>query len=383
MGVKNALPAEERLLDLMLGEIKRVLPRATWTAAGIGVNQMRVIEWVLARGGDGLRTGLEDNIRVSRGPPRRQQRRTRRPRGRGGSASRAPARHRGRGARGARAPRGMITGRTRIVAHLGYPTESFKAPMIYNPWFEANGVPAVVVPMGVRAEDYAGLFRGLFQITNMHGALVTMPHKVTTTKLVDVLTPTAAIAGACNAVLRRDDGSLLGDMFDGTGFVRGMLRKGQRADGMGALVVGSGGVGSAIAASLAAAGVARLGLVDATPGIAEALAGRIAAHYPALSVSLGSNDPAGWDIAVNATPLGMRDGDKLPFDPARLGPGTFVGEVVMTEEFTPLLRAAQAIGCPVQVGTDMLFEMIPAYLEFFGFGTATPDELRGVSRVEY
>jgi uncharacterized protein (DUF849 family) len=66
MGVKNALPAEEHLLDLMLGELRRVMPRATWTAAGIGVNQARVMEWVLARGGDGVRTGLEDNIRVSR-----------------------------------------------------------------------------------------------------------------------------------------------------------------------------------------------------------------------------------------------------------------------------------------------------------------------------
>jgi 3-keto-5-aminohexanoate cleavage enzyme len=67
MGVKNALPAEEHLLDLMLGEIHRVLPGATWTAAGVGVNQARVMEWVLARGGDGVRTGLEDNIRISKG----------------------------------------------------------------------------------------------------------------------------------------------------------------------------------------------------------------------------------------------------------------------------------------------------------------------------
>jgi 3-keto-5-aminohexanoate cleavage enzyme len=66
MGVKNALPAEQHLLDLFLGEIRRVLPQATWTAAGIGVNQARVLEWVLARGGDGVRTGLEDNIRIDR-----------------------------------------------------------------------------------------------------------------------------------------------------------------------------------------------------------------------------------------------------------------------------------------------------------------------------
>lgn len=66
MGVKNALPAEAHILDLMLGELKRVMPHATWTAAGIGAAQAQVIEWVLSRGGDGLRTGLEDNVRIDR-----------------------------------------------------------------------------------------------------------------------------------------------------------------------------------------------------------------------------------------------------------------------------------------------------------------------------
>src|SRR3954470_20609174 len=64
MGVQNAMPADEHLLDILLSELRRVLPHATWTAAGIGPNQSRVMEWVLARGGDGVRTGLEDNIRV-------------------------------------------------------------------------------------------------------------------------------------------------------------------------------------------------------------------------------------------------------------------------------------------------------------------------------
>jgi len=66
MGVKNAMPAEEHLLDLLRGELQRVLPKATWTAAGIGPNQAKVMQWVLARGADGIRTGLEDNIRVSK-----------------------------------------------------------------------------------------------------------------------------------------------------------------------------------------------------------------------------------------------------------------------------------------------------------------------------
>ena len=276
----------------------------------------------------------------------------------------------------------MITGRTTLIGHLGWPTHAFKAPMIYNPWFEAEGVDAVVVPLGVEAADYITLFRSLFGIRNLHGALVTMPHKVTTAGLVDALSTTAQIAGSCNAVLRRPDGSLLGDMFDGAGFVRGMQRKGQAVAGARALVVGCGGVGCAIAASLAGAGLAGIGLFDPAAA-ASALADRLRQHYPALQVTLGSNDPAGYDIVVNATPLGMKLGDPLPVDADRIGAGAFVGEVVMTEEHTPLLRAALARGCRVQVGTDMLFEMIPAYLEFFGFGKATPERLREVARLAY
>ena len=68
---------------------------------------------------------------------------------------------------------------------------------------------------------------------------------------------------------------------------------------------------------------------------------------------------------------------------ARIAPEAFVGEVVMKTEYTPLLQAALAKGCGVQVGTDMLFEMIPAYLEFFGYGTATADELRAVAQIKY
>ena len=277
----------------------------------------------------------------------------------------------------------MISGKTTLIAHLGYPTEAFKAPMIYNPWFEKSGIDAVVVPMGVKPEDYASFLPLVFRMTNIRGALVTMPHKITTVGLVDEVTPTARIAGACNAILKRPDGTLVGDQFDGAGFVRGVERKGRPLKGARALVLVSGGVGSAIAASMAAAGVAELALFDTSAASVEALAERLREHYPLLAVTTGSSDPAGFDVIVNATPLGMKDTDPLPFDIERIAPSTFVGEVVMKSEYTPLLRAAKDKGCAVQVGTDMLFEMIPAYLEFFGYGTATPDELRAVSQIKY
>jgi shikimate dehydrogenase len=276
-----------------------------------------------------------------------------------------------------------IDGNTELIAHLGWPTHAFKAPMIYNPYFESVGVNAVVVPMGCKPFDFSTVLRGVFLLQNVRGALITMPHKVDVVDLVDEVTPAVRVAGSCNAVKRLPDGRLAGDMFDGEGFVRGLLRKGLQLRGASALVVGSGGVGSAIAASLAAAGVGSLALFDVDPAAADALAGRLRTHYPAIAVRSGSRDPQGHDLVVNATPLGMNPGDPLPIDMDRLEPGTFVGEVVMKSEMTAFLQAAQARGCKVQVGSDMLFEMIPAYLEFFGFPTTTPDTLRSVAQLQY
>jgi shikimate dehydrogenase len=277
----------------------------------------------------------------------------------------------------------MIRGTTSLIAHIGWPTHTFKSPMIYNPWFEQVGVDAVVVPMGCRPEDYVAFLKAVFTLTNIRGALITMPHKVTTVGLIDEASPAVRIAGSCNAVKRADDGRLVGDLFDGEGFVRGVRRKGCRLEGARALVVGCGGVGSAIAASLAGAGVAAIGLHDARAESAEGLAARLHEHHPNLDVRTGSNDPAGCDIVVNATPLGMNDGDPLPIDVSRLSPDAFVGEVVMKEEMTAFLKAAAARGCRYQVGADMLFEQIPAYLEFFGLPVATPEQLRAVARLSY
>lgn len=276
----------------------------------------------------------------------------------------------------------MITGNTLLLPLFGYPTYAFKAPLIYNPWFEKNGIDAVVVPMGVKPEDFSSVLESVFRLTNVPGALVTMPHKIATADLVDELSTTAKIAGSCNAVLKRPDGTLLGDMFDGVGFTRGLRRKGFPFGGAKCLVVGSGGVGSAIAASLAAEGVAAITVHDAFPESASGLVSRLRQHYPELAARTGANSAAGYDLVVNATPLGM-PGDPLPMDISELSSSTFVGEVVMKQELTPLLQAARDRGCRYQIGVDMLYEMVPAYLEFFGFGTTTAEELRAVAQVSY
>jgi len=274
-----------------------------------------------------------------------------------------------------------IDGHTELIAHIGYPTHSFKSPLIYNPYFEKEGINAVVVPMGCQAEHYPAFLKSVFQLTNIRGALITMPHKVTTLGLLDQVSPTVKVAGACNAVKLDAQGRLVGDMFDGAGFVRGVQRKGFELKGKRALVVGTGGVGSAIAASLAAEKISAISLFDIDTAACEALAQRLVNEYPQIRVNSGSNDPDGHDLVVNATPMGMNEGDPLPVDVSRLAPETFVGEVVMRTEMTAFLQAAQKKGCRIQLGSDMLFEQIPAYLEYFGFQTTTADVLRNLARL--
>jgi shikimate dehydrogenase len=276
-----------------------------------------------------------------------------------------------------------INGNTELIAHIGYPTHSFKAPMIYNPFFVKHDINAVVVPMGCKPEDFSVFLKSVFQLSNIRGALITMPHKVTTLGLLDEVSATVKVAGACNAVKRTEDGRLVGDMFDGEGFVRGVQRKGFDLTGKRVLVVGSGGVGCAIAASLAGAKIAAITLFDVNAASAEALGQRLKQNYPHIDVTTGNNDPAGHDLVVNATPMGMNEGDALPMDVSRISPDAFVGEVVMKTEMTAFLQAAKNRGCRVQVGSDMLFEQIPAYLEFFGLPSTTAEELRSLAQLSY
>jgi shikimate dehydrogenase len=276
----------------------------------------------------------------------------------------------------------MIDGDTKLIAHIGYPTASFRAPSIYNPWFARRGINAAVVPLGVTSESFREAFPQICRFTNFHGALITMPHKAVVVDWLDEASAAVRVAGASNAVRRGGDGKLIGDMFDGEGFVRAAAAAGRNIVGQCVLIFGAGGVGSAIAAACANAGASEIALTDTRAGAAERLADRLRVNYPELIISLDSNDPSGFDIAINATPLGTYPGDPLPMDASRLSRSALAGEVVLKPAMTAFLAAAKARGVACVTGLDMLFEQIPVYLEFFGFPTATAAELRETAEIK-
>ncbi|MFB7125495.1 shikimate dehydrogenase family protein [Kitasatospora sp. NPDC056273] len=262
------------------------------------------------------------------------------------------------------AARPPISGRTRLFAVLGDPVAQAKAPALLNPLFAASGVDAVLVPVHAPADRLDEVVRGLKAVANLDGLLVTVPHKLAMCGHADELSDAAALLGSTNALRREPDGRWYGDNFDGAGFVRGLAAAGHHPAGLRVALAGAGGAGLAIAAALLAEGAAALTVTDPDGGRVDALLERLGTRWPGR-VAAAPRPPAGVDLAVNATPLGLDPADPLPFDPAPLAPGALVADIIMTPAETPLLRTAAALGLATHPGIHMLAEQLPLYRSFF------------------
>jgi shikimate dehydrogenase len=275
-----------------------------------------------------------------------------------------------------------ISGTTRIFPVIGWPVEQVKAPALFNAYFARHGIDARVVPLKVPPAQYSAAVRTLMAMDNVGGIFVSIPHKPMSVTAVDEASSRAVLAGACNAIYKDKDGRILGDLIDGEGFIRAFDRTCGGTPfpwrNAGALVVGSGGVGCAVAEALAARGIARLAICDNRPEQAEALRERLQQAFPAVQVAVGTPQAAGYDLVVNCTPLGMHEDDPLPVDLAGIAPDAIVADCGMKIEMTRLLRTAQELGCRIQKGKEMMIEQSPLYLELFGWHGVSADEFRAL-----
>lgn len=260
-----------------------------------------------------------------------------------------------------------ITGTTRVFLILGDPVAQVRAPEAFNHLFRRHGVDAVLVPAHVPPAHFEPFVRQVLTARNISGLWLAIPYKTTMLGLLDRCDRLGRAAGAVNAARRNDDGTLEGALFDGVGFTKALDHFGVPIAGRSALVVGVGGGGVAIAASLAARGAGRIGLYDALPGRTQQVAQRLRSEFGTDVAALPGSDPAGFDIVVNATPLGLQRNDPLPFDPARVDAAAVVVDILMKNQPTPLLQACLARGITAHPGYEMLVQQMPEYLSFFGF----------------
>jgi len=263
----------------------------------------------------------------------------------------------------------MIQGSTGLVAILGTPIAQVQSPANFNRWFQAQGLDLAMLPVDLRADALPGFIASLRGWNNLRGCVITVPYKQAVVPLLDELSTRARLLRSVNVIRRESDGRLIGDNVDGEGFIKAAAAHGFEASGKHALVLGAGGAGAAIAYSLAEAGIATLDLADPTPGRAEALATTLQTAFPALVIRDQVAALGGYDLLVNASPIGMGEAAETPLPPAQLAelsPHAHVADVVTKPAHTPLLALAQARGCSVQAGPEMSLAQMPALGFFMG-----------------
>lgn len=262
-----------------------------------------------------------------------------------------------------------ITGETKLLGILADPIHHVKAPQRMNEHFSRVGYDGILVPFHARSDDLKTVLDGLKRLQNLVGIIITVPHKSAVLDLCDHASDVTRTIGAANVIRRETDGSLTAQMLDGEGFVRGLQSCGHDVKGKTAYIVGAGGAGNAIAFGLVRYGVDSLTIYNRTGARAEDLKRRIVALYPDSNIHIGTSDPSGHDIVVNATSLGMNDSDPLPMNVSTLTPDQLVCEIIMQPADTPLLVAARERGCPVHYGAPMLASQIELLAEFLGIPT--------------
>ncbi len=261
-----------------------------------------------------------------------------------------------------------ITGQTKLYCIVADPILQVKTPQNMNKLLAERAVDGILVPTHVQAADLQAFMTAMRGVQNLGGIIVTVPHKTNIVAMCDEVTPAAATVGAVNVIRRDSGGRLIGDILDGKGFVAGLRSKGIEPRGKSVFLAGAGGAANAIAFALAEAGVSRLTIYNRTPAKVQNMIQRIAKVYPDVRMEVGTDSPAGHDLVVNATSLGMVPTDALPLAVEHLTADQTVAEIIMKPELTPLLDAAQNKGCRIHYGLPMLQCQIGLMADFMGIG---------------
>jgi shikimate dehydrogenase len=256
-----------------------------------------------------------------------------------------------------------LNGRTRLYPLLGDPIIYARSPDWLSKHMAKRGMNMISLPMEVPDGKLDVVMAGLAATKNVDGICLTMPHKLTGYAHCATVSETSRLVGVVSAMRRNKDGSWHGHTTDGDAFVKAQVDNGATIEGARVLVLGAGGAGSAIVISMLAAGAAEVVVHDADEARARKIVDLLRGQA-GLRIQAGSNDPTGFDVVSNATPMGMAEGDPLPLDPAKLASSMFVGDVVAGHGETQLMKFARAAGCRTADGDAMVVAVLDVMCDF-------------------
>ncbi|WP_151980218.1 shikimate dehydrogenase family protein [Acinetobacter guerrae] len=257
----------------------------------------------------------------------------------------------------------QLNGSTRLYFVVGHPIVQVKSPEGVTLELIKKGLNAIVAPADVAPEHLPDFIQQNLYLNNTDGLIVTVPHKISALACCQKLSNRAQFIGAVNTIRRCTEG-WEGDMLDGKGMVQAIRNKNIELKNKCVILAGAGGAGKAIAYELLLAEVGELAIFDVDQNRQRQLVeqlqqlnlGKVIAH---------DNDPTGYDVVVNATPMGMNDDPSAAFQLDQLTEQMSIADVVTSPENTPFVQHATALGCNTVKGTDMFVQvrdLMVAYL---------------------
>jgi shikimate dehydrogenase len=259
-----------------------------------------------------------------------------------------------------------LTGASRLFAILGDPIAQAGSPTLFNTAFRQRNAGAVLVPMHVEPNDLATSIAAFRATRNFDGLVITVPHKIAAAALVDVVEPMGRRVGAINAIRKQADGKLVGDNFDGQGFIDALSRDRHSLAGKRVLLVGAGGAGLAVAHAIVDRKPASLGIFDIVAERTSQLVASLRAFAGTTHIGAAAPSAEGYDVIVNCTPLGMKEADPLPLTIDRIDPTALVVDIILQPPVSRLLREAAGRGCDILPGRHMLEGQVAEVCRFFG-----------------
>ena len=254
-----------------------------------------------------------------------------------------------------------MLGTTKIYGCIADPIHHVKAPTIFTSIFKSKNIDAVMIPLHVSSSNLDNLVETLKSLNNFKGLTVTIPHKSAVAKLCDFLDSEAETTQAVNWMKFDNNRKLIGNNFDGKGFVNGFFSQSYTFTDKIVCLFGAGGAAVAIGCSLAYEGIKELKLVNRDVNKANELKKRINIINKNLKISIFFTydyNISDCDIIINATSLGLKQNDNLPFDVTKSPSNCIIADIIMQPEETELLKQAKLIGRPIHFGKYMIESQI-------------------------
>lgn len=267
-----------------------------------------------------------------------------------------------------------------LAGVIGSPIAHSKSPRLQNYWLHKYGIAGYYIPMDISQADLPDALRTLPKM-GFVGVNVTIPHKETVLQLADLVTDRAALIGAANTLIFRQDGKIHADNTDGYGFMQNLRQSAPQWDPTAgpAAVLGAGGAARAVIASLLEVGVPEIRLANRTRPRAETLRTDFGPKVVVHDWVQAGNMIEDCTTVVNTTSLGMvgKSEFRVPLD--GLSPKAVVTDLVYTPLRTKFLETAEQMGCTTVDGLGMLLhQATPGFERWFGQRPEVDEKTRAV-----